>query len=37
MKYLLDTCVLSELVKTNPDATVLSWVGQHVRARRKHG
>jgi len=30
MKYLLDTCVLSELVKTNPDAAVLSWVGQHV-------
>ena len=26
MKYLLDTCVLSELVKKNPDANVLQWI-----------
>ena len=25
MKYLLDTCVLSELVKSAPDARVLQW------------
>lgn len=28
MSYLLDTCVLSELVKPAPDASVLTWMGQ---------
>lgn len=27
MKFLLDTCVLSELVKPLPDASVLRWMG----------
>lgn len=26
MRYLLDTCVLSELVKSQPDARVLEWL-----------
>lgn len=26
MKYLLDTCVLSELIKKNPNQKVLNWV-----------
>lgn len=26
MKYLLDTCVLSELIKPNPDKNVISWI-----------
>lgn len=26
MKYLLDTCFISELVRTRPDAKVLEWV-----------
>ena len=26
MKYLLDTCLLSELVKTSPEPAVLSWM-----------
>lgn len=26
MKFLLDTCVLSELVKLKPDAKVLAWI-----------
>ncbi|OHC67692.1 MAG: twitching motility protein PilT [Rhodocyclales bacterium RIFCSPLOWO2_02_FULL_63_24] len=26
MKYLLDTCVLSEFVKTAPEAKVLAWI-----------
>lgn len=26
MKYLLDTCVLSELVKTPPDPNVIAWI-----------
>jgi len=26
VKYLLDTCLLSELVKTAPDASVLAWM-----------
>lgn len=26
MKYLLDTCVLSELIKPNPDKNVVSWM-----------
>ncbi len=30
MKFLLDTCVLSELVKPNPDANVLSWINAQV-------
>jgi len=28
MKYLLDTCVLSELVKPDPNAAVVAWLGQ---------
>lgn len=28
MKYLLDTCVLSELVKPQPAAQVLGWINQ---------
>ena len=32
MKFLLDTCVLSELVKSVPEARVLRWVG----ARKPH-
>ena len=28
MSFLLDTCVLSELVKPVPDASVLAWLGQ---------
>ncbi len=27
MKYLLDTCVISELVKTKPNKKVIAWVG----------
>lgn len=26
MKYLLDTCVISEIVKTKPDQKVLAWL-----------
>lgn len=26
MKFLLDTCVLSELVKTQPEPSVLAWI-----------
>ena len=26
MKYLLDTCVISELTKTKPDKKVISWI-----------
>ena len=26
MKYLLDTCVLSEFVKATPEAKVLAWI-----------
>ena len=26
MKYLLDTCIISELVKSKPDRKVVSWV-----------
>lgn len=30
MNYLLDTCVLSEFVKTDPSSNVLAWIrGQH--------
>jgi predicted nucleic acid-binding protein len=29
VRYLLDTCVLSELVKPKPDPNVVEWVGQH--------
>ena len=30
MSYLLDTCVISECVKKNPDANVVSWMnGRH--------
>lgn len=28
MSFLLDTCVLSELVRPNPSPTVLTWVGE---------
>lgn len=28
MKYLLDTCLLSELVKTSPAPTVVAWLGE---------
>lgn len=27
MKYLLDTCVISELIKPEPDDKVVSWLG----------
>lgn len=30
--YLLDTCVLSELVKANPESAVLAWMGE----RKEH-
>jgi len=26
MNYLLDTCVISELIRENPDANVVSWI-----------
>jgi len=29
VRYLLDTCVLSELVKPKPDGKVVSWVDEH--------
>jgi len=32
VKYLLDTCVLSELVKTNPEPNVVAWVNSQVEA-----
>ena len=28
MKYLLDTCVISELVKVNPEPKVIAWIQQ---------
>ena len=28
MKYLLDTCLLSELVKTSPEPAVLGWMAE---------
>ena len=28
MKYLLDTCLLSELVKAAPEPAVVEWIGQ---------
>lgn len=28
MRYLLDTCLLSELVKPRPDPSVIAWVGR---------
>lgn len=28
MRYLLDTCLLSELVKPRPDPSVITWVSQ---------
>ena len=28
MKYLLDTCVISELVKQHPDPKVIKWIDQ---------
>lgn len=30
MKYLLDTCVLSEFVKTTPEVRVLEWINARV-------
>jgi len=32
MRYLLDTCVLSETVKSTPDTNVIQWLG----ARKPH-
>lgn len=29
MKYLLDTCVISECIKRQPDALVKNWFNQH--------
>ncbi len=29
MKYLLDTCVLSEACKAQPNAEVMAWLNQH--------
>lgn len=29
MKYILDTCVISELIKPNPNSSVVSWVDSH--------
>lgn len=29
MKYLLDTCVLSEACKPQPNAVVMAWLNQH--------
>ncbi len=29
MKYLLDTCVLSELIKNDPDQKVIEWVANN--------
>lgn len=28
MNYLLDTCVISELIKKNPDSNVLRWISE---------
>jgi len=28
MNYLLDTCVISELIKKNPDTNVLKWISE---------
>ena len=28
MNYLLDTCVISELIKKNPDTNILSWISE---------
>lgn len=27
MKYLIDTCVISEVIKPNPNSNVLNWLG----------
>lgn len=32
MKYLLDTCLLSELVKTSPEPVVLGWMAERKEA-----
>ncbi len=29
MKFLLDTCVISELIKSNPNANVVNWVREN--------
>jgi len=29
MKFLLDTCVISELIKPNPNANVVAWVSEN--------
>jgi toxin FitB len=28
MKYLLDTCIISELIKDDPDAKVVEWISE---------
>ena len=28
MKYLLDTCVISEILKSNPNPKVVQWIGE---------
>ena len=28
MKYLLDTCVISEVIRSQPDALVINWLRQ---------
>lgn len=29
MKYLLDTCVISELIKSKPNKNVVAWIKQN--------
>lgn len=29
MKYLLDTCVISEMIKPTPNPTVIDWINHH--------
>lgn len=29
MKYLIDTCVISELIKINPDPSCITWIRSH--------
>ena len=33
MKYLLDTCVVSELIRPSPQATVVEWINSQVEER----
>lgn len=30
MKYILDTCVISELIKPRPNSAVVSWINSHL-------